>query len=168
MKILVAEDEPAIATQYKIALQANGHNVVVKNDGQSCLDAYCAALQKTRNEATPFDVVILDYRMPRKDGLQVAKEMLALRPKQRIIFASAYVVETLTESIRHLGQVVELLQKPFEIDVLVDLVEDKGIYEELEKINVKVKELKNFNVTHKQLIDLLVGLKKLQKDIRGI
>ena len=39
----------------------------------------------------PFDAVILDYRMPRKDGLEVAKEILELNPRQRIIFASAYV-----------------------------------------------------------------------------
>jgi CheY-like chemotaxis protein len=168
VEILVVEDELDIAMQYEVALKSRGHDVIVKSDGQACLDAYLAALQKTRNAVTPFDVVILDYRMPEKDGLQVAKEILALRPKQRIIFASAYVVETLTESQQHLGQVVELLQKPFEIDILADMVEDKGIYEELEKINVKVKELKNFNVTHRQLVDLLVGLKKLQKDIRGL
>ena len=77
------------------------------------------------------------------------------------------VVETLTESVKQLGQVVELLQKPFDVDILADMVEDRGVYEELEKINVKVKELKNLNANHLQLVDLLVGLKKLHKDIRG-
>jgi hypothetical protein len=52
---------------------------------------------------------------------------------------------------------VELLQKPFEIDVLAEMVEGKGIYEELERINLKVKELRNFIVTHMQLVDLLAG-----------
>nr|MDQ3852017.1 hypothetical protein [Thermoproteota archaeon] len=28
----------------------------------------------------PFDAVVLDYRMPKKDGLEVAKEILALNP----------------------------------------------------------------------------------------
>jgi len=78
---------------------------------------------------------------------------------QRIIFASAYVVETLTESVKQLGQVVELLQKPFDVDVLADMVEDSGVYEELEKINVKVKELKSLDANHRQLVDLLVGQK---------
>lgn len=166
VKILVAEDELVIAAQYRIALESRGHDVMIKADGQSCLDAYHAALKA--RDAIPFDAVILDHRMPGKDGLQVAKEILALRPKQRIIFASAYVVETLTESVKNLGQVVELLQKPFDIDVLADRVEDRGIYEELEKINVKVRELKNLNASHRQLVDLLVGLKRLQKDIRGL
>ncbi|MGI8833098.1 MAG: response regulator transcription factor, partial [Nitrososphaeraceae archaeon] len=33
------------------------------------------------NATVPFDVVILDYKMPKKDGLQVAKEIFELEPK---------------------------------------------------------------------------------------
>jgi CheY-like chemotaxis protein len=105
--------------------------------------------------------------MPRKDGLQVAKEILALSPKQRIVFASAYVIETLAESVKQLGQVVELLQKPFDMDSFTSAIEDRGIYEELEKINVRVSNLKHSSMTHSQLVDLLAGIKKLEKEIRG-
>ena len=101
------------------------------------------------------------------DGLKVAKEILTMNSKQRIIFASAYVVEILAESVKQLGQVVELLQKPVSIDSLIDVVEDKGLYEELERIKVKASALKNSNVTHTQLVDLLAGIKKLEKEIRG-
>jgi hypothetical protein len=69
----------------------------------------------------------------------------------------------LADSVKNLQQVVELIQKPFELDPFVDLVEDKGIYNELEKLNVKVKEVKDLNPTHQQIRDLLDGLKKLQK-----
>jgi CheY-like chemotaxis protein len=41
---------------------------------------------------SPFDVVVLDYKMPSKDGMEVAKEILQINPYQRIIFASAYVL----------------------------------------------------------------------------
>jgi CheY-like chemotaxis protein len=73
----------------------------------------------------PFDVVILDYKMPKKDGLQVAKEILDMNPEQRIIFASAYVQETLVESVKELKKVVELMQKPFSMSALIDTVENK-------------------------------------------
>src|ERR687888_253165 len=79
----------------------------------------------------PFDAVILDYKMPKINGLEVAKEILAVNSHQRIIFASAYVKETLVDSIQQLNQVVELIQKPFGEDVLVDTIEDKQIYAEL-------------------------------------
>lgn len=95
MKILVAEDEPDIAMQYRVELKSRGYEVTVKSDGQSCLDAYYTALRKSKSEKVPFEAVILDYMMPGKDGLQVADEILSLKPRQRIIFASAYVIETL-------------------------------------------------------------------------
>jgi CheY-like chemotaxis protein len=78
---------------------------------------------------SPFDAVVLDYRIPGKDGLHVAKEILELNPEQRIIFASAYVKETLEDSVKKLRTVVELMQKPFDADVLVDIIEDKEAQE---------------------------------------
>jgi response regulator RpfG family c-di-GMP phosphodiesterase len=96
-------------------------------------------------------------------GMQVAQHILAANPQQRIIFASAYVNEPLVESVKELKQIVELLQKPFELDTLVDVLEDKGIYEELERLNVRIKNIKSLNPTHEQVRDLLEGLRKLYK-----
>ncbi|HEY7734070.1 MAG TPA: response regulator [Nitrososphaera sp.] len=175
MKILVAEDEPTISRQYKLALQEKGHHVIVTGDGEECLRVYQKSMKDVPDSAinqdnlsknrTPFDVVILDYRMPKKDGLQTAKEILQLQPGQRIIFASAYVVDTLREAARELHQIVELLQKPFGLDYLVEIVEDTQVYMQLEKLNVRVKELKNHNLTLSQLVDLLAGVKKLQATV---
>lgn len=168
MRILIAEDEPDIAMQYELALKDRMHDVVVTYDGEQCLEAFYQELEShepARNQMMkpPFDAVILDYRMPKKDGMEVAKEILAIEPKQRILFASAYVLETLVDSVKNLQQVVELIQKPFEIDQFVDLVEDKGIYSALKKLNVNAKKIKDLNPTHQQVQDLLEGLRKLQK-----
>ena len=77
------------------------------------------------NKSAPYDVVILDYSMPSINGMEIAKEILAINSHQRVIFASAYVKETLEHSIKQLKQVVELIQKPFELSKLVDTIEDK-------------------------------------------
>ena len=169
MKILIAEDESDILMQYEVALKDRHHEVVVTRDGEQCLDEFYKGLEqlessrKSKTSRPPFDAVVLDYRMPKKDGMEVAKEILAIEPKQRILFASAYVLDTLVDSVKSLHQVVELIQKPFELDPFVELLEDKGIYTELEKLNVSVKGIKDLNPTHKQVQDLLQGLKKLQK-----
>ena len=166
MKILIAEDEENISMLYRIALESNGHEVTPTKDGEECVNLYKATVAKTSPPGTaapPFDAVILDYRMPRMDGMDAAKHILKIQPKQRIIFASAFVKETLMESIKELDQVVELLQKPFEIDVLVDTVEDKTIYQQLEKLNVNIKHLMGWNPSHAQVRDLLDGLLKLRK-----
>lgn len=74
---------------------------------------------------------------------------------QRIIFASAYVQETLVDSIKNLKQIVELLQKPFSLQTLIDTIEDKNIYEELDNLNVNVQNLMNLNPAHVQIVTIL-------------
>jgi CheY-like chemotaxis protein len=114
----------------------------------------------------PFDAVVLDYRMPKKDGLEVAKHILAANPSQRIIFASAYVKETLRESVKELRQAVELMQKPFMPKALVDTLEDSEAYPELKKLFVSVRKMTEFdfeNPTPDQIRDIFEGLKKIQK-----
>ncbi len=165
MKILIAEDEPDIAMPYRIVLEKRNHQVLITDNGEACLEAYHDAQRRApKGDGTPFDAVVLDYRMPKKDGMEVAKEILAVNPHQRIIFASAYVKDTLVDSVKQLKQVVELMQKPFELDALVDTVEDKEIYAGLEKLNVKVQQIKDLDPSHEQVRDLVEGLSKIMKN----
>jgi CheY-like chemotaxis protein len=171
MKVLIAEDEENIALQYKTILTKRMHDVRITCNGEECLEEYYRELEKLpapqnlpySRVKLPFDAVVLDYRMPKKDGMQVAKAILAEQPKQRIMFASAYVEDTLRDSVKTLGQIVELLQKPFNINQFADLLEDKNIWKDLEQLNVKVKELRTSNPSHAEIIALLGGLRKLQK-----
>lgn len=167
MKILIAEDESVIRLQYHIVLQERGHEVISTENGRACIEAYKMALNVRRSETQsgqpPFDLVLLDYRMPELDGLGAAKKILKLCPGQRIIFASAYVVETLKEAAKDLHQIVEMIQKPFGLDQLVEAVEDFEVYRQLASLNVGVKELKDHNLSLSELVDLLAGVKKLQK-----
>jgi CheY-like chemotaxis protein len=133
------------------------------NDEQALISPSSSSLTLS---SPPYDAVVLDYRMPKKDGLQVAKEILAANPSQRIIFASAYVKETLRESVKELRQVVELMQKPFLPEALVDVVEDIEAYPELKKLFVNVRNMteSDFEDPSPDLIkDILEGLKKIQK-----
>jgi len=68
-KILIAEDEVAIAKTLELKLQAQGFEIICASDGDEAL----AHLSKT-----PFDLVLLDLVMPRKDGFEV----LAILKKQ--------------------------------------------------------------------------------------
>lgn len=169
MNVLIAEDEHDIALLYKMALERRNHQVTTTENGENCLKAYHEKYQNIRfaihdiGQTLPFDVVILDHKMPKINGMQVAEEILAMNPRQRIIFASAYVKETLTDSIKKLKQVVELMQKPFNVNTLIDTVEDKEIYSELKGLNVDLDIIKAINPTHEQIIDLLKRLRTVQK-----
>jgi len=170
MRILIAEDDIDVAESYKDALEARHHEVILAKNGEECLKIYSTELkgkqmelEKRHRVGTAFDAVILDYMMPRKDGMQVAEEILAMSPKQRIIFASAYVEQTFDDSIKQLKQVVELMQKPFGADVLVNTIEDKEVYEGLKQIMMSMKQIKDTNPSPKQLRSMLESLRKIQK-----
>jgi signal transduction histidine kinase/FixJ family two-component response regulator len=133
MRVLIAEDDKDTVVAYKRALEKRGHEVLVTNNGEECLIAYNEEFNKVTSEGNvsehiqPFDTVVLDYKMPDLDGMQVAKEILALNPRQRIIFTSAYVNEDLSDTANQHKQAVELLQKPFGQDALIEKIEGKGV-----------------------------------------
>ena len=172
MNILIAEDEMDIGLLYKKVLEARNHQVTVTSNGEDCLKCYHDVFQEMISSQTrrmqrlqaPFDVVLLDYKMPQINGMEVAKEILAVNSHQRIIFASAYVKETLEDSIKQLKQVVELMQKPFTINELIDTIEDSEVYNELQKFNVDIDIVRAFIPTHQQITDLLERLRKVQKN----
>jgi hypothetical protein len=93
--------------------------------------------------------------------MEVAKEMPAINPHQRIIFASAYVQETLIDSVKKLKQIVVLLQKLFGEQILIDAKEDKEIYTQLEKLNVSIDYIKAVDFRHEQLRDTSDALNKI-------
>ena len=140
--------------------------MTITTNGEECLKVYNDELHSVllHSDATkhlqPFDVVILDYKMPKIDGLEVAKEILAVNPHQRIILTTAYLQDKLLDSVRQLDQIVEILNKPFSEQELIDIVEDKSIYYELKQLNVNIDDLKNANLRHEQLRDVLDVLKK--------
>ena len=67
------------------------------------------------------------------------------------------------DSVKHLGQVVELIQKPFEPKVLVDLVEDTSTTKELQEINKLGAGLDSGKPNDEHISELLDVLKKIQK-----
>lgn len=128
MKILIAEDEHKIGFMYEIILKAAGHSVTLTSDGEQCLNAYKSALNDLPDKSEqylaqypPFDVVILDVRMPKIDGREATVLIRQINPIQRIIFVTAYA--KLAESFAEIPDGIELLVKPVDLDILVKVVQ---------------------------------------------
>ena len=179
LKILIAEDETDIAILYKIALKKRNHQPTITTNGEDCLKVYHEDCQSNRFASEQeswspqpgikkignnrlFDVVLLDCNLPYINGIDVAKEILAVNPHQRIIFASAYVKDTVIDKIKNLKHFKESIQKPFGMQKLIDLIEDKKIYEELQRLNVDLELIKAINPSHEQIVDLLDRLHNVQ------
>jgi len=110
MKILLAEDEPDIQFVTRIALEDDGHDVVVVDDGQAVL---AAAL------TMPFDVILLDVMMPRLDGMGACQQLKAdPRTSQiPIIFLTARSQQFEIQAGLQLGALGYIV-KPFDIFTL--------------------------------------------------
>jgi CheY-like chemotaxis protein len=106
MEILVAEDDPDIVFMYRKLLENRGHIITVTNDGEQYLDVYhhkSTKMKALRNQngegqVSPFDAVILDHKMPKMDGLQVAREIVSIHPLQKIIIVSAFAEDVFGEA----------------------------------------------------------------------
>ena len=162
MKVLLVEDEVDLSDEIKLFLERHNHTITTETTGELGLETYMSKLDK--EPKPPFDIVILDYQLPGINGMKVAVDILAKCPDQRILFASAYVEDTLRESIKNLKQIVELLQKPFSLEMLLKIIQDTTTYEELEKLNVDIKNLKDLEPTHAQISSYLEILQKIHKD----
>ena len=66
MKILLVDDEPAIREQLGAMLASQRYIVEIVADGEQALD---------RIYAQPFDLIILDIMLPKRDGLAVLREI---------------------------------------------------------------------------------------------
>ncbi len=101
--------------------------------------------------------------MPDRNGLEVAKEILAINSHQRIIFVSAFVEDWLFDSIKQLKSPVEFLQKPVSNKVLIDAIEQKDAYEELERLNINTEPFKKAGFNHEVLKEILFIVKKIRR-----
>lgn len=121
MKILIIDDEMDILTLFKDVLESMGHRVEIAIDGEMGLEKF--------KEEKNFDLVVMDYRMYGKDGLQISRSILEVDENAKILFASAD--GSIKEKALHMGAVGFLL-KPFDVDILVKEIDriDKGSTQE--------------------------------------
>lgn len=82
-RILVVDDEALVRDLAKTVLERQGFRIVIARDGEEALDIY-------RREGGGIDLILLDYIMPRMNGMQVFKEMQQLNPAVRVVFSSGY------------------------------------------------------------------------------
>lgn len=122
-RILVVEDHELIAETYKIMLEDQGYDVYMAADGLEGIGKFDEQVRNTESQgADPFDLVVIDYHLPRKDGIEVIEHLLSIAPHQRVLIASSYPIEVIRKSAGILHKPVELLQKPFDLNNLVEIV----------------------------------------------
>src|SRR5918992_232483 len=91
--IMVVDDEPDTAFTYKSLLSAEGYNVQMFTDPQEALKYFV----QRPDTSSHYQLVLLDIRMPRLNGLQLFYRIKAVSPNTKIVFCSALdIAEELT------------------------------------------------------------------------
>jgi len=110
--LLVVEDEEIMREALVDYFSDEGHKVDTADDGDKALENF---------NFKDYDVMIIDLRLPGRDGLSVLDEIRSKNPKAKVIIITAYPsVETEKEAIRR--GAIDYLQKPFEMSYLETLI----------------------------------------------
>ena len=131
--------------------------MILTDNGEDCLIAYNDEFRNVsdrtdiRKHLQPFDAVILAHRIPKIKGLEVAKEIISLNPHQRIIIASYYGKEVFDEAAKYFGLPLEILQKPFFANDLLNMINDMTLYDKLKKRLIDIESMKKAKFRHEQL-----------------
>lgn len=129
IRVLIVEDESLIRWSLRQKFESRRYEVVEAENGRSGI----AAL-----DSGPFDLVMLDYKLPDMTGIDVLKAIRAADSDAVVIMMTAFsTIETAVEAIK-LGA-FDYIAKPFEMDQLLHLV-DKGL--ETTKLRREVRELR--------------------------
>lgn len=104
LKILVADDEHAIADTLAVILRQKGFETVAVYDGE-------AAVESARQWKP--DLLLIDVIMPGMNGIEAAIQVRTLRPECRVLLFSGYAASVeLLDDARVQGHHFEILAKP--------------------------------------------------------
>ena len=115
LRVLVVDDEPLIRWSMAETLADRGHEVVEAGDGRPRLRPFPA-------RATPFDVVLLDLRLPDSHDLTLLSRLRQMTPQTQVILMTAFGTAEFLQGAIELG-VFRVVGKPFEVSELASLIQ---------------------------------------------
>jgi CheY-like chemotaxis protein len=134
LRILIAEDYKELADSYRMVLEGRSHAVTITSNGIECSGVYKQYSRQLDGTIKPyFDVVILDQKMPGMDGIETAKEIQKVNPKQKIIFITGNCMEVL-QKLGQLSENAAVVNKPFTVQALLAEVEGIAVTKFREKM----------------------------------
>jgi len=112
-RILVVDDEQNVRMTLAANLELAGYDVVEAADGADAVEKVAAAR---------FDLVLMDIRMPRMNGVAALQEMRRHDPEVQIVLVTGFAVDRLIRDGIG-GGAFTVVQKPVEPDALLGIVE---------------------------------------------
>lgn len=117
-KILICDDEEGIRESLKLIL-ADHYELILTGDSERCL----ACLEYTPD----IDLILLDIKMPNKNGLETLKEIKEKYPQQKVMIVTGYQSVELISEITRLGA-DGYVTKPFSSITLLNSIENLNLH----------------------------------------
>ncbi|HDL78034.1 MAG TPA: sigma-54-dependent Fis family transcriptional regulator, partial [Bacteroidetes bacterium] len=139
VKILIVDDEFAARDSLTKWFQLDGYKVDAAEDAYKALELL---------EKKPFDIVLLDIKMPGMDGLELQERIREIDPDIIVIIITAFAsVETAIRAIK--AGAYDYVTKPFDPDDLEHIIENAVDQRKLAKENIRlraqIQQLNNFD-----------------------
>ncbi len=115
-RVLVVDDEESIGKMLEKMLNQLGYESTLRHSSADALEAFQARPEY-------FDVVITDQTMPRMTGIDLAREMLKIRPDIPIILCTGFSPTADADRAREIG-ISTFLMKPVAFQQLAELLHD--------------------------------------------
>ncbi|HLP65248.1 response regulator transcription factor [Flavobacterium sp.] len=142
MKILIIEDEKGITDFLKQGLEEEGYSVSFAYNGTDGLEM---ALNSS------FDLILLDWMMPKMSGLEVCKAFRKSNTTTPILFLTAK--DTIQETIEGLrAGANDYIKKPFSFDELLERIKIHFRYQ-LEEDVLQLNSIKIIQSKYQVLVD---------------
>ncbi len=133
-KILVVDDEAIIRQLLTRSLLKEGYEVETAEDGN-------IALEKAKK--TSFNLLITDLKMPKKDGMEVLKEVKRTNPYVELIILTGYpTIETAVEAVR-IGA-FDFICKPFDVQAMLTTIKQCLEKQKYQIKHIELSELMTF------------------------
>ena len=114
LRILVADDYEHNRNMLEVALRSFGYEVATAPNGEEAINAM-------RNER--YDFVMTDFRMPKRNGLEVARFVKTHFPTTKVIMMSAdYCEKTMIKA----AGVDKFFEKPFSLKEIKKFIEEES------------------------------------------
>jgi len=115
LSIMIVDDEEFLHELYGRILELKGYRVVASaRNGEEAVEAF-------KDLSPKPDLVLMDHRMPIKNGLDAMREILAIDPDAQVVFLTAD--SSVGEEALKAGA-TDIILKPFRMDVLHKTVGD--------------------------------------------
>jgi len=111
--VLVVDDQRSMRLTISAILEEWGCDVTSAEDGYGAIDAV---------RERPFDLILMDIKMPGINGVQTFREIKRIRPTPLVVMMTGYALEELVQAAKDEGAFT-VIYKPFDMEVVYKLID---------------------------------------------